>query len=261
MFHEIEIEYLGQSGFRLAVGDSILLIDPSNKKSGEFDGGLLYCTHKHTDHTGGVSTFLNRNKNALFIANEQVLQKFPEYEDRSIKAVPGKSHTHGIWTLEFIEGKWNEFNAKRPFSYQFLDEQMDEMYQSEEKVSAIIQIAAVLTIFIALLGLLGLSSFVAEQRTKEIAIRKVLGASVSNILQLLYREFALLIAIAFIIAVPISWWRLEIWLNASFVYHQPLEWSYFLIAGLTSFVIGLGTISFYILRAATGNPVNAIKYE
>jgi putative ABC transport system permease protein len=163
--------------------------------------------------------------------------------------------------LEFIEGKWNEFNAKRPFSYQFVDENMDEMYQSEEKISAIIQIAAVLTIFIALLGLLGLSSFVAEQRTKEIGIRKVLGASVSSILQLLYREFALLIAIAFVIAVPISWWRLDIWLNASFVYHQPLEWSYFLIAGLTSFIIGLGTISFYILRAATGNPVNAIKYE
>ncbi|MCB2221464.1 MAG: ABC transporter permease [Bacteroidetes bacterium] len=164
-------------------------------------------------------------------------------------------------TLEFIESKWNEFNAQRPFDYQFLEENMDNMYQAEEKISHIILIAALLTIFIALLGLLGLSSFVAEQRTKEIGIRKVLGASVSNILNLLYREFAMLIGIAFILAVPVAWWRLEIWLNDSFVYHQSMQLVWFVLAGLISFIIGLGTISFYILRAATGNPVDAIKYE
>lgn len=163
--------------------------------------------------------------------------------------------------LEFIESKWNEFNAKRPFSYEFLDEQMDEMYEAEEKIGMIIRITAVLTIFIALLGLLGLSSFIAEQRMKEIGIRKVVGASVANILQLLYREFAILIAIAFIIAIPVSWWRFEIWLESSFVYHQALHWSYFLFAGMMSLVIGLGTISYYILKAATGNPINSIKYE
>ncbi len=163
--------------------------------------------------------------------------------------------------LEYIEGKWNEFNARRPFDYFFLDEQMDDMYQAEEKISTIFFIAAVLAIFIALLGLLGLSSFIAEQRTKEIGIRKVVGASVLSILRLLYREFALLIAIAFLIAIPLAWWRLDIWLDSSFVYHQSMHWSYFVIAGLFSFVIGFGTISFYILRAANGNPVQAIKYE
>ncbi|MHA2423615.1 MAG: MBL fold metallo-hydrolase [Candidatus Thorarchaeota archaeon] len=111
MSFELEIEYLGQSGFRLAVDDSVLLIDPSNKKSGDFVGNLLYCTHKHFDHTGGVATFLERNKTAMFIANEQVLREFPEYNDRSIKAVPGNSHTHGIWTLEFIEGKHGVFRG------------------------------------------------------------------------------------------------------------------------------------------------------
>ena len=163
--------------------------------------------------------------------------------------------------VDFIESKWNEFNAKRPFDYTFLDEHMDGMYQAEEKISTIIFIAAVLAIFIALLGLLGLSSFVAEQRTKEIGIRKVVGASVINILALLYKEFAILIAIAFLISIPLAWWRLEIWLESSFVYHQSMHWSYFVIAGLFSFIIGFGTIGFYILRAATGNPVNAIKYE
>ena len=163
--------------------------------------------------------------------------------------------------LEFIETKWNEFNAQRPFDYEFLDDQLDEMYTAEEKISWIINIATILTIFIALLGLLGLSSFVAEQRTKEIGIRKVVGASVPNILYLLYREFIYLIIIAFIIAVPFAWWRLEIWLDTSFVYHQSMNWIYFAIAGALSFVIGMVTISFYILRAATGNPVDAIKYE
>ena len=163
--------------------------------------------------------------------------------------------------LEFIESKWNEFNAQRPFDYEFLDNQLDEMYQAEEKIGSIILLATILTIFIALLGLLGLSSFVTEQRTKEIGIRKVVGASVPNILQLLYKEFILLITIAFILAVPVAWWRLEIWLESSFIYYQSIQWSYFIIAGIISFVIGLGTISFFILKAATGNPVNAIKYE
>ncbi len=163
--------------------------------------------------------------------------------------------------LAFIESKWIEFNAKRPFDYEFLDESMDEMYQAEEKISSIIQLATILTIFIALLGLLGLSSFVTEQRTKEIGIRKIVGASVQNILGLLYREFILLIGIAFILAVPVAYWRLEIWLETSFIYHQSMQWTYFVIAGIISFVIGLGTISYYILRAAAGNPVDAIKYE
>ena len=125
----------------------------------------------------------------------------------------------------------------------------------------IFNIATIVTIFIALLGLLGLSSFVTEQRSKEIGIRKILGASVGNILKLLYREFVLLILIAFIFAVPVAWWRLDIWLNDSFIYHTSLNWVYFLLAGLLAFVVGMATISFYIVRAATNNPVDAVKWE
>lgn len=164
-------------------------------------------------------------------------------------------------TLAFIESKWNEYETKRPFNYHFLDENLDEMYQAEEKIGSIIQIATLLTIFIALLGLLGLSSYIAEQRTKEIGIRKIVGASVGSVLKLLYREFALLIIIAFIIAVPVAWWRLGIWLDESFIYHEPLKWTSFLLAGIIAIVIGMGTISFYIIKVASGNPVDAIKYE
>jgi putative ABC transport system permease protein len=163
--------------------------------------------------------------------------------------------------MAFIEKKWNEFEAKRPFNYKMLDQMMDDMYQAEKKIGVIFRLATVLTIFIALLGLLGLSSFIAERRTKEIGIRKVLGATLGNVMKLLYKEFILLILIAFVIAVPVAWWRLDIWLNDSFIYHTSLNWISFLIAGLMAFIVGMLTISFYIIRAATSNPVDAVKWE
>lgn len=163
--------------------------------------------------------------------------------------------------LAFIEDKWNSFGAGRPFDYTYIGQIMEDQYQGEQKIGVIFNIATIITIFIALLGLLGLSSFVTEQRTKEIGIRKILGASVPNILGLLYREFILLILIAFVLAVPVAWWRLDIWLNDSFIYHTSLNWAYFLLAGVMAFVVGIGTISFYIVRAATSNPVDAVKWE
>ncbi len=163
--------------------------------------------------------------------------------------------------IGFIEEKWNSFGAGRPFDYRFVTQILENQYEGEQKIGVIFNIATIITIFIALLGLLGLSSFVAEQRTKEIGIRKILGASVGNILNLLYREFVFLIIIAFICAVPVAWWRLDIWLNDSFIYHTSLNWIYFLLAGLMAFVVGMLTISFYIIRAATSNPVDAVKWE
>jgi putative ABC transport system permease protein len=163
--------------------------------------------------------------------------------------------------LSFIEEKWNSFAAGRPFDFKYVSQILEEQYTGEHKIGIIFNIATIITIFIALLGLLGLSSFVAEQRTKEIGIRKILGASVPNILKLLYREFVVLILVAFICAVPVAWWRLDIWLNDSFIYHTSLNWVYFLFAGIVAFVVGMATISFYIIRAATSNPVDAVKWE
>jgi putative ABC transport system permease protein len=164
-------------------------------------------------------------------------------------------------TLDFIESKWHAFGAKRPFDYAFLNQRLDEMYQAEHKLGVIFRLAAILTILIALLGLLGLSSFIAEQRFKEIGIRKIHGATVGNIMQLLVREFVILILIAFVISAPIAWWRLDIWINHTFIYHDTMSWVFFLLAGILALGIGTLTISIYILRAATSNPVNAIKYE
>lgn len=164
-------------------------------------------------------------------------------------------------TLQFIEDKWNEFGAKNSFDYDFLETTMDEMYQAEEDIGKIFRIASLTSIFIALLGLLGLSSFIAEQRTHEIGIRKVVGASVGEILGLLYKEFVVLIIIAFIISSPLAWWGLNNWLTLNFVYSVSIGWLTFLISGFIAMFIGMFTISYHIYNAATSNPVDALKYE
>ena len=164
-------------------------------------------------------------------------------------------------TLDYIEEKWYEFGNINPFDYDFLDKTMDEMYEAEENIGRIFRIASILSIFIALLGLLGLSSFIAEQRTKEIGIRKVLGASIESILKILYKEFVVLIIIAFIIASPLAWWILDDWLNTNFIYSTTIGWFSYVLAGLLALVIGLLTISYHIVKAATANPVDSIMCE
>ncbi len=163
-------------------------------------------------------------------------------------------------TTDLIEEKWNDFGANRPFDYRFLEETWDEMYTSERKLGIIFRIATLLTIFIALLGLLGLSSFIAEQRTKEIGIRKVMGAGMTNIVSLLCREFAILICIAFILAIPISWYVMHRWLE-NFIFHINIGVLAFILGGLMALIVGMLTISFHIIKVASANPVDAIKYE
>ena len=163
-------------------------------------------------------------------------------------------------TIDFIEEKWNDFGVNRPFDYRFLEETWDEMYTAEKNLGIIFSIATFLTIFIALLGLLGLSSFIAEQRTKEIGIRKVLGATMPNIVNLLYRDFAILIVIAFVLAIPVSWYVLDLWLQ-NFAFHIQIGVFAFILGGAMALAVGMLSISFHILKAASSNPVDAIKYE
>jgi putative ABC transport system permease protein len=163
--------------------------------------------------------------------------------------------------IDHIEKTWNNFNAKRAFDYKLLTDIQEEMYQGEEKINLIFRIISALTIFIALLGLFGLSSFIAEQRTREIGIRKVNGATMSDILLLLYKEFFWLILIGFVVAVPVAYWRLSLWLESSFTYHVQIYWYSMLLAGLMALVIGLATISYHVIKVSQSNPVDAIKYE
>jgi putative ABC transport system permease protein len=163
--------------------------------------------------------------------------------------------------IGFIEQKWQDFGNNYPFQYSYLEDNMDEMYKSEDKIATIINITTLLTIFIALLGLFGLSSFVAEQKSKEIGIRKIHGASIGSILYMLYKDFLVLFIIAFVVAIPVAWWQMGDWLETNFQYFKSLSWLTFAGAGLISLTIGIITISFYIIKAASGKPIDAVKYE
>lgn len=163
--------------------------------------------------------------------------------------------------IPFIAQKWMDFEANQPFKFEYLTERLEETYESDKKTGIIIQIGTFFTIVLALLGLLGLSSFIAEQKSKEVGIRKIHGATIPNILYYLYKDFVGLFILAFIAAIPLSWWGLNKWLESEFIYHHEIQWTTFLIAGLLSVIVGLATISYFIIRTARGNPVEAIKYE
>ncbi|NCC73848.1 MAG: ABC transporter permease [Sphingobacteriia bacterium] len=164
-------------------------------------------------------------------------------------------------TLAFIEDKWNQFDARRPFDYQMLTDILGEQYRAEFRLGKLLGIATFLTIFIALLGLLGLSSFIAEQKTREIGIRKVMGATFLQILGQLYREFFILIVIAFVLAIPFALWQLHSWLENNFVYHNGISAITVLLSGLLAILISIMALSFHTVRASLANPVDAIKYE
>ena len=163
-------------------------------------------------------------------------------------------------TLDFIKTKWQAFDPKHPMEYFFLDQKFDEQYRSEEKMLTVFGYFAGLTIFIACLGLFGLAAFTAEQRTKEIGIRKVLGSSVSGIILLLSRDFALLVLIAILVASPIAWWGMQHWLE-DFAYRTPIGWWIFAVAGISALVIAMLTVSYQATKAALRNPVKALRSE
>ncbi len=163
-------------------------------------------------------------------------------------------------TMNFIENKWNEFFPQCPFQYFFLDEYFSRQYHADEQFGKIMLIFAGLTIFIACLGLFGLASFTAEQRTREIGIRKVLGASVSGIVLLLSQEFIKWIIIANIIAWPITYFAINRWLQ-NFAYRINIGWWTFLLAGAFALAIALLTASYQVIKAAMANPVEALRNE
>ncbi|WP_461639639.1 ABC transporter permease [Labilibaculum euxinus] len=163
-------------------------------------------------------------------------------------------------TLLYIQKVWNEFCPNMSFGYSFLDDRMKENYEPEERLTWIFSIFSLISILIASMGLFGLSSFMAEQRTKELGVRKVLGASVAKLVYLLTREFIRLIVIANIIAVPISYWALSAWLS-DFPYHISIGIWIFVVTLIVSLVIGLFTVAWQSYRAASSDPIKAIKYE
>ena len=162
--------------------------------------------------------------------------------------------------VDVIEEKYRSVAPGMPFEYSFLDESFDEMYRQEQRVGRVALTFAILAIIIACLGLLGLATYIAEQRTKEIGVRKVLGASVSNIVKMLSIDFIKLVLLAFIIAAPIAYLFMNKWLQ-DFAYKMELNLWIFVLTGIIALIIALFTLSFQAIRAAVSNPVKSLRTE
>ena len=163
-------------------------------------------------------------------------------------------------TLALMEEGWGKVNPQFPFEYTFFDQDFAQQYQSEETFSQLVQVFTWLAIFIACLGLLGLSAFNAEQRTKEIGIRKILGASVNQIVVLLSKEFTILVVLSSVIAAPLAGFLMESWLQ-DFAYRIHLSWVDFALAGLIALAIALITNAYHAIKTAISNPTEALRWE
>jgi len=163
-------------------------------------------------------------------------------------------------SLAHIEEVWKTFAPGFDFRYRFMDEALDLLYRAEQRTGTIFRIFTLLAVSISCLGLFGLASYLAEQRTKEIGIRKVLGATVSHIVFLLSRDFTKWVMVANLIAWPVAYYAMRQWLQG-FAYRIPLPWWVFGLSALLALAIALLTVSYQSVRAAVSNPVDALKYE
>ncbi|NQT80062.1 MAG: ABC transporter permease [Candidatus Aminicenantes bacterium] len=163
-------------------------------------------------------------------------------------------------TVKYIGSTWNDFAPGKPFEYSFLDEDYDNLYINEKQTRKLFTIFSFFAIFIACLGLFGLASFSADQRTKEIGIRKVLGASVPRIVNILNKNFIKWVLIANLIAWPAAWFIMNSWLQ-NFAYRINLSWWMFILAAILALLIALITVSFQTVKAALKNPIDSLRYE
>jgi putative ABC transport system permease protein len=269
----IDEDYLETMGMELLKGrnfsdkfisdsTAVLINETAAKRLGHADpiGKKLYTS----DPTSGTVTAYNIIgvvKNFHFESMKQTIGPLCMLLGNSTWSASFKVNAANIPTvLKAAEANWKSMAPGMPFSYRFLDESFQDMYRAELRVGRIAMIFSILAIFIACLGLFGLATFVAEQRTKEIGIRKVLGATTSGIARLLSKEFVRLVLISFIIATPVSWYFMNRWLE-DFAYRVDIHWWMFLVAGILTLLIALATVSFQAVKAAMSNPVRNLRTE
>jgi len=167
---------------------------------------------------------------------------------------------HAQEAIAAVEKQYKKYAGNTPFSYNFLDKAFEEHYKSEQRAGTLFNVFAAIAIFISCLGLFGLATYTAQVKTKEIGIRKVLGASVGGIVQLISREFLKLVLIAVVIATPVAWWAMNKWLQG-FEYRVNVAWWVFVLAGIIALLIALLTVSFQAIKAAVANPVKSLRSE
>lgn len=185
---------------------------------------------------------------------------FPGTYSATVMTIRFKQNVHLAQALEKTEAVMKADNPGYPFEYAFLDEEFNKFFATETLIGKLAAVFAALAIFISCLGLFGLAAYTAERRTKEIGIRKVLGASVQELAGLLSREFVQLVALSCIIAFPVAWWAMHSWLQ-DYEYRTAIHWWVFVTAGATGLAIALVTVSFQAVKAALANPINALRSE
>jgi putative ABC transport system permease protein len=186
-----------------------------------------------------------------------VLQIFPDAAWKV--AVKMKAANMGS-TINGVKETWNKFTPEYPIEYKFLDENFEQMYQSEDKLKSLLWIFTAIAIFVGCLGLFGLAAYTAERRRKEVGIRKVLGASTKGVVMLLSKDFIKLVLISLLIASPVAWYFMNKWLQ-DFAYRINISWGVFILAGVMTIVIALITVSLQAIKAAVANPVESLRSE
>jgi putative ABC transport system permease protein len=221
-------------------------------------GEVLHAGQRSIDtvHVIGVAKDFHQEGLQKAITPLAIIIRLPDPHFYSIRIISNNTHK----TVRDIKNIWQRHFAADPFRYFFLDEYFNKQYVENERFGAVFGLFAALAIVIACLGLLGLSAYNVLQRTKEIGIRKVLGASIQNLLFVLSRDFLLLVAIAFVIAVPITWWAMNSWLQ-EFAYRIHIGWTTYAIAGILAFSIALITVGLQALKATLANPVKSLRTE
>jgi putative ABC transport system permease protein len=189
--------------------------------------------------------------------NPVVMIIYPElYYDAGV-AIAGEDVPQ---TIELIKKTWTELFPEEYFNYEFLDDHLKSLYEAEQRQLVLFRIFSGISIFIGCLGLLGLVSFMANQKLKEIGVRKVFGASVAEILIIFSKEFIRLIIIAFVIAAPLAWYFMNMWLE-NFTYHISIHWSDYVLGLLFTVVIALATVAYRSIKAGLSNPIDSLRAE
>jgi putative ABC transport system permease protein len=223
--------------------------DPIGKQIGLFTTGKKYTIR-------GI--FKNANTKTLHrVVDPQVFVKLNELRDYHVLLVKTSNPQSAIHSIQTL---WDKENPEFPFEYHFLDQVYENLYKIEQTANRVVTIGMYLAIFLAFMGLFAIAHFASLQRVKEVGIRKVNGAKISEIMTLLNRDFIIWVGISFAVATPVSWYAMNNWLG-NFAFKISLGWWIFALAGLFALGIAILTVSWQSWRAATRNPVEALRYE
>ena len=267
----VDYEYIDQFGLKLVAGRAFSEEFGTDSEAVIFNrAGISQLGFNTPDEALGKRIDFWGNQYTIIGVSENFNQeslKLP-YEPLVLRLIPDlqgyftikQSSKDIASTIAQVEAEWNRFFPGNTYEYFFLDEHFNDQYKADERFGKVFGLFTGLAILVACLGLFGLASFTTLQRTKEIGIRKVLGSSVTAILKLLYKEFAILLLIAFVIAIPIAWFTTRNWLQG-YAFRIDLHWSFFLLPFVVIMLIALVTVSFQTIKASLANPVESLRTE